>query len=46
LPSSPESDQQKSIFEREGFRLISLCGYNIKNVKNNFFLIEKKSLFI
>jgi hypothetical protein len=32
FPGSPESDQQKALFEREGFRLISLCGYSVKKV--------------
>jgi hypothetical protein len=32
FPGSPESDQQKTFFEREGFRLISLCGYSVRNV--------------
>jgi hypothetical protein len=32
FPGSPESDQQKAFFEREGFRLISLCGYSVRNV--------------
>ncbi|CAK5106033.1 unnamed protein product [Meloidogyne enterolobii] len=43
FPGSPESDQQKSIFERDGFRLISLCGYNIKNRTARYVGIWQKS---
>uniref|UniRef100_A0A1I8C2M8 Beta-lactamase domain-containing protein n=1 Tax=Meloidogyne hapla TaxID=6305 RepID=A0A1I8C2M8_MELHA len=43
FPGSPESDQQKTIFEKDGFRLISLCGYNIRNKTARYVGIWQKS---
>uniref|UniRef100_A0A914YHG6 Uncharacterized protein n=1 Tax=Panagrolaimus superbus TaxID=310955 RepID=A0A914YHG6_9BILA len=31
FPGTPEADVQRRLMERDGFRLISLCGYSVKN---------------
>lgn len=49
FPGSPESDQQKSLFEREGFRLVSLCGYSVKKAIFEFlykFEIQKTARYV
>ncbi|KAL3123470.1 hypothetical protein niasHT_004642 [Heterodera trifolii] len=39
---SPESDVQKSLFEKDGFRLISLCGYSIRKKTARFVGVWQK----
>ncbi|KAE9548215.1 hypothetical protein FO519_008576 [Halicephalobus sp. NKZ332] len=31
FPGTPEADVQRRLFERDGFRLTSLCGYSVQN---------------
>uniref|UniRef100_A0A914I7H7 Beta-lactamase-related domain-containing protein n=1 Tax=Globodera rostochiensis TaxID=31243 RepID=A0A914I7H7_GLORO len=39
---SPESDLQKALFEKDGFRLISLCGYSIRKKTARFVGVWQK----